>query len=225
MVGNSKKMKENPLYPLIAVRLHAMMNRDGAGSIENDLQQEIKNFSIPRDVSSNSIREEFMKGWKSALDKQKYVHILGDLGLLQQIFRGLKVNDHPKIVDTKIPAVTLAQILEPNVPNFTSVREILIKLSYQETEANNVVFLLKLPYYNEHTAKEFHQDRLKSGISVKTLQQFAQSNGMKNSRWIVEQLNKQHPAPKFPEEEKPEQGKGQFQKLVNRLHDPTHNNF
>lgn len=219
-VGNAKKkLRENPLYPLMAVRLHAMMNRSGSEAIEDELKQEISSFDLGRDVDPNSIREEFMKGIKSALDKQKYIHILADLGLLRQVFRGLKVDPRPKVLDAKVPVVVLAQILEPNVPNFVGVREQLIQLSYPQTEANSVAFLLRLPYYGEHTAQEFQDDRLKSGISIKTIEQFIRNNGMKNEKWLKSKLLKDNfPRPvNKPTEVAPEQGQGQFQKLTNQM--------
>jgi tRNA nucleotidyltransferase/poly(A) polymerase len=218
-VGNvKKKLRENPLYPLILVRTHAMMNRSGIEGIEDDIKQEITSFELGRDVDPNLIREEFMKGLKSSLDKQKYVHVLADLGLLKQIFRGLKVDSRPRILDAKVPAVAIAQILEPNVPNFVGVREQLIKLSYPQTEANSVAFILKLPYYGEHTIKEFQEDRLKSGVSTKTIEQFANTNKLKNEKWLKSQmLGHNFPKPVKEKEPTEQPQQGLFQKLANQV--------
>lgn len=228
-VGNAKKkLRENPMYPLMAVRLHAMMNRGGVEAFEDDLKQEISSFELARDVDPALIREEFMKGLKSSLDKQKYVHALADLGLLRQIFRGLKVNPRAKVLDAKVPVVAIAQILEPNVPNFVGVREHLVKLAYPQNEANSVAFLLKLPYYGDHTTQEFQEDRLKSGVSVKTIEQFVRTNGLKNGDWLRSQLlGSNFPRPiknTAPPQDDPTTG--QFQKLANqvqgRLNPPEH---
>jgi tRNA nucleotidyltransferase/poly(A) polymerase len=220
-VGSAKKkFKENPLYPLMAVRLHAMMNRGGAESIEDDIKDEISTFDIGRDTDPRLIHDEFMLGLKSALDKQKYVQILGDLGLLKQVFRGMKVNPRAKVLDAKIPVVAVAQILEPNVPNFVGVREQLVHLGYPQTEANSVAFLLKLPYYGEHTAQEFQEDRLKSGVSVKTIEAFARTNALKNEKWLKSQLLGNN-FPRPLKDKHPVAGDdnttGQFQKLANQV--------
>lgn len=220
-VGNAKKkLKENPLYPLMLVRLHAMMNRSGSEGIEDDLKQEVGSFDLGRDIDPRLIRDEFMKGLKNALDKQKYVHVLADLGLLRQIFRGLKVNPRAKVLDAKVPVVAVAQILEPNVPNFVGVREHLIQLGYPQTEANSIAFLLKLPYYGDHTAQEFQEDRLKSGVSVKTIESFARTNGLKNEKWLKSQLlgnNFPRPVEKKVEPQQDDPTAGQFQKLANQV--------
>lgn len=223
-IGNyKKKLRENALYPLMIVRIHAMMNRGGAESIEEELKNEIGSFELPRDTDPKLIRDEFMRGIKSSLDKQKYVHILADLGLLNQVFRGLKTNSRPKIGDIKVPAVALAQILEPNVPNFVGVQERLIQLGYPTTEANSVAFLLKLPYYNEANEQEFNHDRLKSGISLKTIEQFVRINSLKNGKWIKSQLISNYPRPTGKEPEpQPDNsgGSGSFLKMVNKVHEP-----
>jgi tRNA nucleotidyltransferase/poly(A) polymerase len=219
-IGNiKKKLQENPLFPLIFVRTHAMMNRGGVEAIEADVRKEIEGFELDKNIDPNSIREEFMKGLKSSLDKQKYIHVLSDLGLLRQIFRGLKTEPRPRILDVKMPVAVIAQILEPNVPNFAGVREQLVKLAYPQTEANSVSFILKLPFYGDHNAEEFNQERLKSGVSIKTLESIIDSNGMKNSKWLKSQLLG-HNFPKLipikPEvaPEAPQQGS--FQKLSNQ---------
>ena len=218
-IGNpKKKLRENPLYPLMVVRIHAMMNRTGVEGIEDDIKQEISSFELDREIDPTLIHHEFMKGLKNSLDKQKYVHILADLGLLKQIFRGLKTNPRPKILDAKIPVVAIAQILEPNVPNFIGVREQLIKLGYPQTEANSVAFILKLPYYGEYTSKEFQEDRLKSGISTKVIEQFASNNNLKNGKWLKSQLGNNTPIT-VKELSKPENNsQRQFQKLLNQVH-------
>lgn len=224
LIGNNKsKLKENQLYPLMLVRIHAMMNRGGSESLENDLKQEISTFELDRNIDPRLIREEFMKGLRSALDKQKYIHTLADLGLLRQVFRGLKVDPRAKVLDAKVPVVALSLILEPNVPNFIGVREQLVKLGYPQTEANSVAFLLKLPYYGEHTVEEFNDDRLKSGVSVKTIETFIRTNKLKNEKWLKSQLlgnNFPRLIEKKPEQENPT---GQFQKLANQVQNSRSN--
>lgn len=221
-IGNvKKKLHENPLYPLMLVNTHTMMSRSGIESIEDDIKHEINTFELPRDTDPASIRNEFLKGLKNALDKQKYIHILADLGLLKQMFHGLRVSNRPKIVDTKIPAVVLAQILEPNVPNFTGIREQLILLGYPSTEANSVAYLLKLPYYNQDTLSEFQADRIKSGVSTKTIEQFCRLNNLKNEKWIKSQLlgnNFPRLIDKEPVHQDGEQSSGgEFLKMMNKM--------
>lgn len=201
-----KKLKDEDslLYPLIYARLHARMNNKGAEALEKEARSEIRNFLVPHDAPRHAIHDEFSKGIKTAISKEKYIHVLHDLGLLKQIFPGLKIDPSPELGDMTMFPLVVAQILKHNWNNLEHTRDALIALDFPEREVHDIVFLLRLHTF--HDENDFKYERMHTGLSERALEQFIKATRPKNAEWLKAVI-KGKPKPlqkKHPEEDQPQ---------------------
>jgi tRNA nucleotidyltransferase/poly(A) polymerase len=108
-------------------------------------------------ISEERIRDEFLKGLKSAQHQQNFLYNLNDLGLMEQVFPDLDlflfINP---LIDNSL--VIIAQILRGNASKV--VYERLMALKYTAHEAQTVEFLLKLKdYQRPEDVVRFKKDR------------------------------------------------------------------
>jgi tRNA nucleotidyltransferase/poly(A) polymerase len=177
------KDEDSMLQPMVYARLHARMNGKGPEGLEKAARGEIKKYIIPHNAPRHSIHDEFTKGIKSALNKEKYIEILDDLGLLKQIFPGLKVDAHPHLGDLTIFPMVVAELLKHNRNNLEHAHQTLLGLDFPEREVHDIIFLLKLPLYDKED--EFKHDRMHSGLSDRSLEQFVKATHPHNASWLT----------------------------------------
>lgn len=204
-IGKVKKRlkdEDSLLHPLVYARLHSRMNNKGAEALEKEARSEIRKFLIPHDAPRHAIHAEFVKGVKSALHKEKYIEVLHDLGLLKQIFPGLKVDPTPHLGDLTLFPMVVAQILKPNANNADHTHDALMALDFPEREVHDIIFLLKLPFYDDEN--QFKYDKMHTGISDRSLEQFIKVSRPANASWLqdtlrgVKKVAKPQPKPQGP---------------------------
>ena len=201
-----KKLKDEDslLQPLVYARLHSRMNSKGPEALEKEARSEIKKYLIPHDAPRHAIHDEFVLGIKSALHKEKYIEVLHDLGLLKQIFPGLKVDPNPHLGDLSMVPMVIAQILKPNQNNIEHTQEALKALDFPEREVHDIMFLLKLPFYSAEDEQEFRVERMHAGLSDRALEQFIKATHPHNAKWLTDTIKgvkkpvKAHEPPKGP---------------------------
>lgn len=144
-----ERFSEDPLRVLRFIRFHSRVNPGGVESLDDSglkaIQQFAKNGLTDkkgRSVAPERIRDEFIKGIRTALDPQNYLKIYQDTGLLDNyVFPGLKINlNFPE--PTKNYILAIAQMLKDNDPEIVGKK--LNELKYSNSEVNNIVYLLKL---------------------------------------------------------------------------------
>jgi tRNA nucleotidyltransferase/poly(A) polymerase len=147
---------EDKLRVMRFVRFHCRANREG---IDKDTARVIQSISLRPEISDERIRDEFLKGLSSCIDVRKYIQILDNLGLLEQIFPNLNIV--PRLIQdggilphgtsyvppNRVPESLVAHILRYN--DSERVRKALMSLKYTAQEATNVAFLLGIPKWKE----------------------------------------------------------------------------
>jgi tRNA nucleotidyltransferase/poly(A) polymerase len=215
-----RKMKDEDslLYPLIYARLHARMSSKGAEALEKEARQEIRNFLIPHDAPRQAIHDEFSKGIRTAINREKYIHILHDLGLLKQLFPGLKVDPEPHLGDMTMFPMVVAQILKPNWNNLEHTHDALMALDFPDREVHDIIFLLKLPTFSDE--HEFKYERLHTGLSTRALDQFIKTIHPRNAEWLKNVISGKSPLKKpETEPEKPHGLMGHLKQFAHQAQD------
>jgi len=149
-------------------------------------------------VDQKKITDAFTKGTINAIDKKAYIDLLNEAELLPKIFKGIhNLNTNIKPVKSKIPALTIAQILRHHFTSAEFLKSRLRHLGFQDSTINDIILLVKLPYYNNRTTKftsEFdinrfiHEDRKKSSLSENSISEYARALELPNARLIEKAL-------------------------------------
>lgn len=164
------RIHEDKLRVMRFVRFHSRGNPGGPESVDKDTREVIQKVSLRPEISDERIRDEFLKGLESAIDVGKYLHIMEDLGLLEQTFPGLVVVSRllEEIPKNRNPEALVAQILRYNEAG--RVRDALLKLKYTAQEAVNVAFLLRLPQWGEEAQfVEFKKMLVRTSLDKKVI--------------------------------------------------------
>lgn len=176
-----KRLKDDDggLRPLVYARLHSRMS---AKDVDQKTREEMQNFRLPLNVDRHAVHDEFARGIKQTLDKSKYIKLLNDLGLLRQIFPTLRVDpDAPLGEMTLLPQI-VAQVLRANWNNLSHVMSTLNALDFDKREVHDIIFLLKLPYYqDEHS---FRSEKTHTSLSDRAIDQFVKTTKPRNAEWI-----------------------------------------
>jgi tRNA nucleotidyltransferase/poly(A) polymerase len=152
-VGNPEdRLVEDKLRALRYVRFQARMG----GSIDYEAFKAISNCTLRPEISEERIRDEFLKGLKSAVGIQSFINDLNNLGLLKQVFPGFDIN-----LELVSSDLIIAQLLRRN----KDVKSRLLSLKYTVEEAQNVEFLLKLCDYKEGDIVKFRKDRKRCSMT------------------------------------------------------------
>lgn len=190
------KIKDNPINAIAYLAQFSSINEGGPDSrdIETDHISALKDVQLPQD-NRKAILKEFKKGIKTALNKNNYIKLLTHFGLLQQIMPVTELNLDIKNGKSKIPSVTIAQMLANHWDNEPDLRDAMPRLGFDGNEANDIVFLVKLPHYAPNTGgaysvAAFHKDRLRSNLSDRDIIEFADTVAAPNRKWIETELQK-----------------------------------
>ena len=151
-VGQAElRFDEDPLRKLRALRFNAALG----GTMHTDTYAALKKNPSLKGVSSERIREEFVKSIIKAKSPKKYMKLCDKLGFTKQILPGLKVNS-PYINENDF-IVFLAWILRKN--DVSSLRK-LNGLTYSNNEIENIQFLNILHTFkpeNVYKVKKFQE--------------------------------------------------------------------
>jgi tRNA nucleotidyltransferase/poly(A) polymerase len=162
-VGDAQaRIYEDKLRVMRFVRFHCRVNSGGPDSVDKDTRKVIQQCQLRPEISDERIRDEFVKGLTSCLDKVKFLQILEDLGLLAQVFPYLKTT-----VDLRNGFLSLgglvAQILRYNEQKMP-IRDKLIGLKWTREEAADVEFLTGLPRWEPSLVVDFKKCRAKTHL-------------------------------------------------------------
>lgn len=136
-VGNAEdRFNEDRLRILRAIRFAARIGHD----VDADIDATLKRNNSMTGVSAERIRDEFLKGVKSAKSVVDFLRMLDRYGLLQQIFPGAKVS--ADFTEERDPIVLIAWLLSGNGPE--GAAQVLQRAKYTHDEAKGVKFLIGL---------------------------------------------------------------------------------
>ena len=143
-----QRFGEDALRVLRYVRFYCRVNHGDIRGIDEATREAIAkrvNNGLASDngvaVAPERVRDEFIKGLKSAKSAVGYVSLYHQLGLLQKyVFPGLVVSHD--YVETKNPVILVAHLLRLN--DVEKLRRKLNQLKYTNDEVDNVVYLVNL---------------------------------------------------------------------------------
>ena len=174
-VGDPKeRFDEDPLRKLRAVRFSASVG----GKMSKDTWAALKQNSDISGVSSERIRDEFIKGVTKAKKVPNYFKMLKTLGMFNQIFPGLSIlTSNHKIRDYKIQ---IAYMLQTNGAD--KVRKRLNGLKYTNQEANDIWFLITIsnPIKVIDDLPSFKKLQKNTSLSSSQIKQWAKIHGDNN---------------------------------------------
>ena len=164
-VGKAEdRFEEDPLRKLRALRFQARLG----GTFDKDLLSSLQKDPTLKGVSSERIRDEFVKSLKSAKNPQKYMEMNDKIGFTKLILPNLKVTK-PYINDNDY-ILFLSSILRKNPPTYLS--KSLNKLTYSNDERNNIVFLVSLQQFKPEEVLVYKKAQSKTSLSDEQIKKF-----------------------------------------------------
>jgi tRNA nucleotidyltransferase/poly(A) polymerase len=165
------RFNEDKLRKLRAIRFSARfgfnMNSKTAGAITKD------NNLIG--VSPERIRDEFIKGVKTAKSVRQFLNSLFVYDMFKLIFPGLNIR-HFNLIEVKSPIVLMAIIFEGNSPAL--VKKVLAELKYTSDEIGKIYFLMSFLYFEPNLVYNAKKSQILSKISNDEVIRFAELNNM-----------------------------------------------
>ncbi len=171
-VGKAEeRFDEDRLRILRAFRFAARFN----SNLDQDIIQALRKDNSLQGISEERIRDEFLKGIKSAQSVVKFLSDLDNYGLLKQILNGLNYNSKD-FIETHDYIVLLANILKGN--SIKDIQTKLNQLKYTLEEIKKISFLIEFLNFNPEKVFYFKVKENVSKISPDELLEFAKFNSM-----------------------------------------------
>ena len=165
-VGLAKdRFAEDRLRILRAIRFAARFGSD----LDIDITNALSEDSSLEGISHERIRDEFLKGLKSAKSISDFLFILDVFHLFDWIFPELIVN-HGFIIQDD-PIVVMASLLKDNDKTFLAKQ--LNKLTYSTDEIKAIMFLISLKDLDVETAVEIKRKQKNSGVNTDQILNFS----------------------------------------------------
>jgi hypothetical protein len=165
---------EDRLRILRAIRFAARFGSE----LDADIVQALKKNSSLEGISTERIRDEFLKGIKSAKSVRGFLKILLRFNLITEIFFSGRII-LTDIGNSKDPIIVLAQML--NMVDFISegfLKEALNARSYTTDEIKGILFLTKLGGMTLKDVVPMKRLQKNSGLSDSQIREFARLEGI-----------------------------------------------
>lgn len=174
-VGSAEdRFGEDRLRILRAIRFAARFGSE----LDADIVQALKKNSSLEGISTERIRDEFLKGIKSAKSVRGFLKILLRFNLITEIFFSGRII-LTDIGNSKDPIIVLAQML--NMVDFISegfLKEALNARSYTTDEIKGILFLTKLGGMTLKDVVPMKRLQKNSGLSDSQIREFARLEGI-----------------------------------------------
>ena len=181
-VGNAvERFDEDPLRKLRALRFQSRMG----GSLDKELLDALQKDPSLKSLPAERIRDEFVKSLKTSKDTKKYMELCDKIGFTSQILPNLKINK-PYIKTTDY-IVFLSVLLKKNSPALLG--KLLNKLSYTNTEKNDIVFLVSLQYFKPEEVGVYKKLQQKTSLSDNQIVDFGKSIGKDMKKFVSFKLS------------------------------------
>jgi tRNA nucleotidyltransferase/poly(A) polymerase len=170
-VGPAKdRFAEDKLRILRAIRFASRFGSD----LHIDIASALIEDSNLDGISHERIRDEFLKGLKSAKSISEFLFTLHILHLFGWIFPDLILNHRFIIQDD--PIVVMASLLKDNDKTFLAKQ--LNKLTYSTDEIKAIMFLISLKDLDIETAVEIKRKQKNSGVRTDQILNFTTREGV-----------------------------------------------
>lgn len=171
-VGSAEdRFNEDRLRILRAIRFAARFD----SQLDDDIVKALEKDSSLKGISSERIRDEFLKGVKSAKSVRNFIKLLFKFNLMGEIFLSdLFVNT--SIGSSNDNILVLAQLLKDNpIP---LLKEVLNKISFTTDEIKGVVFLTRILDAKFEEIVSLKKEQKLSGLSKDQIREFARLIGL-----------------------------------------------
>ncbi len=174
-VGKAEdRFEEDRLRILRAFRFAARFN----SNLDQDIIEALRKNNSLKGVSEERIRDEFLKGIKSAQSVVKFLTDLENYGLLKQILDDLNYSQS-EFVESKDYIVLLANLLKNNPVH--KIQTILNNLKYTTDEIRKIIFLVLFLNFDPESVYNFKVKENVSKISPEELKEFARINSINSN--------------------------------------------
>lgn len=171
-VGKAEeRFDEDRLRILRAFRFAARFN----SNLDQEIIDILRKDNSLKGISEERIRDEFLKGIKSAQSVVKFLTDLDNYGLLKQILGDLNYSN-TDFIETHDYIVLLSNILKSN--SVHKVQSALNSLKYTTDELRKIVFLILFLNFNPESVYNFKIKENVSKISPEEILEFAKFNSM-----------------------------------------------
>jgi len=169
-VGDAlERFEEDRLRILRAIRFVSRFD----GTLSNDIKVTLIQDSSLLGISAERIRDEFIKGLKSAKSVIKFMNLLDMFSLFDWIFPNMVINKN--FIEENDPIIVLATLLKDNKLSLISTK--LNKMTHPTSDINKIMFLLTLHTIEEiDTAVILKKSLIKSDLSSEQLFNFGVLN-------------------------------------------------
>jgi len=175
-VGNPEdRFGEDRLRILRAIRFAARFGSD----LDPAVDKALKKDAALKDISAERIRDEFLKGIKSAKSVTHFMSLIERYGLFKWIFPNLKVDKN--FIEEKDPMVLLAFMLRKN--EIKDIANVLNKMTYTSEEVRTINFLISLMTLSPETVVIMKKGHKILGVDDNRIREFAKLAGV-NSKLI-----------------------------------------
>jgi len=169
-VGSAKqRFDEDPLRKLRAIRFQSKLG----GTLDKELMYALQKDPSLKGVSSERIRDEFIKSIKTAKSTKDYMKMVDKVGMTNLILPNLKI--HRPYPDEGDYVVFLASILRNNSPKVLS--NVLHSLSYTNKERANIMFLISLQNFVPNKIVDYKRIQKKLDITDSQIIRFGKLIG------------------------------------------------
>lgn len=169
------RFSEDRLRILRAIRFAARFGSD----LDPAVDKALKKDSSLKGISAERIRDEFLKGIKSAKSVTHFMSLIDRYGLFEWIFPNLDVDKN--FIEEKDSMVVLAFMLRKNDPK--DISKVLNKMTYTSQEIKTINFLIGLTKLTPETAPVAKKAHNILGVDDKQIKEFAKLAGI-NSKLI-----------------------------------------
>ena len=157
------------LRKLRALRFQATIG----GKIHSDTLSALKKDPSIKGVSGERIREEFVKSLSKAKSPSKYLKLVDNLKMLEQILPGLNINK--KFINSNDYIVQLAYLLKDNKPSKLGNK--LNSMRYTVKESTNVLFLVSLQNFKSEEIYMFKKFQEKTNLTIAQIKEYGKLIG------------------------------------------------
>lgn len=156
---------EDRLRILRAIRFAGRFGSNLDPEVEKSLEQD----ASLEGISAERIRDEFLKGIKTAKSVKHFLGLVDKFGLFKWVFNGVKEVDK-QFIEEKDPLVLLSFLLRKNVPS--QLGKDLNKLTYSRDEIKAIQFLISLRGLNVENSFDLKKMQKNSGVSDEQISKF-----------------------------------------------------
>ena len=125
-------------------------------------------------ISGERIRDEFLKGIKSAKSVKQFLKLIDKYNLFDWVFKGLKVDK--RFIEDEDPIIVLSTLLKHN--SLDTLSKQLNALKYSIDEIKGITFLIGLFKLSAETAVTLKKAQKHSGLTPEQIKKFSQIEGL-----------------------------------------------